>query len=87
MSKASHNHPGQAEPRSYGQTHHHENVEIDLNTAEEQELSQLPMVGPERAKQLVQNRPFKSWQDVEQIAGFSKGMIDDLKSGGAVIAD
>lgn len=84
MGTTKHQHPGQEEPRSYGRTHH-EVHEVDLNTVSEQELADLPMVGPERAKDLVAHRPFESWDDVRKVPGFSVGMIDDLKSGGAVI--
>ena len=56
---------------------------IDLNTATERELADLPMVGPKRARDLIQHRPFRGWDDVERVPGFSKGMVDDLKSGGA----
>jgi DNA uptake protein ComE-like DNA-binding protein len=79
-----HEHPGQAEPRSHGETHHEDRI-VDLNTADEKTLADLPMVGPERARDLMQNRPFHSWDDVEKIPGFDAGMIDDLKSGGAQI--
>jgi DNA uptake protein ComE-like DNA-binding protein len=79
-----HEHPGQNEPRAHRGTYH-ENRIVDLNTASEDELSNLPMVGPERARNLMQHRPFQSWQDVERVPGFSKGVVDDLKSGGAQI--
>ena len=72
------------EPRSYGRTHH-EDFDIDLNKAGKDELAQLPMVGPEKAQALIDSRPFRDWSDVEKIPGFSGGMIDDLKSGGARI--
>ena len=79
-----HKHPGQNEPRSYGQTHHEARI-IDLNTASIDELADLPMVGRERAEAIAKARPFRSWADVERIPGMSAGMIDDLKSGGAQI--
>lgn len=79
---AEHNHPGEQEPRSYGQTHH-ENRMVDLNKASVDELADLPMVGRERAEALAKARPFRSWQDVGKVPGFSSGMVDDLKSGGA----
>lgn len=79
-----HNHPGQGEPRSHGQTHH-ENRVLDLNHASLDELAELPMVGRERAEAISQARPFRSWQDLERVAGVSQGIIDDLKSGGAQI--
>ena len=79
-----HNHPGQDEPRSYGQTHH-EAANLDLNTATQEQIASLPMVGAERACALVNARPFRSWEDVARVPGFSTGMVDDLKSGGAAI--
>ena len=48
MSDYKHDHPGLKEPRSHGETHHEDRI-VDLNTALEQELSDLPMVGPDRA--------------------------------------
>jgi DNA uptake protein ComE-like DNA-binding protein len=84
MADYKHDHPGQKEPRAHGETHH-ENRIVDLNTAPEEELADLPMVGPKRARDLMQHRPFKSWDEVQNVPGFDKGMIDDLKSGGAQI--
>jgi competence ComEA-like helix-hairpin-helix protein len=79
-----HHHPGEREPRAHGEIHH-ENRIVDLNTASQEELEDLPMVGPDKARALVQHRPFRSWEDVERVPGVGKGMIDDLKSGGAQI--
>lgn len=77
-------HPGLRESRSHGETHHEQGV-VDLNTAPEQELANLPMIGAERAKALCERRPFKNWEDIQQVPGFGPGMIDDLKNGGARI--
>ena len=79
-----HDHPGQQEPRAHGEIHHEDRV-VDLNTAPEEVISDLPMVGPERAREICARRPFSSWDDVDRIPGFGKGMVDDLKSGGATI--
>ncbi len=76
-----HRHPDEGEPRAHGETHH-EDLRIDINTASEDQLAELPMVGRERARLLAQHRPFRSWEDVERIPGFSSGMVDDLKSAG-----
>lgn len=84
MAEVKHHHPGQKEPRAHGHIHHEE-LDIDLNSASEQDLAQLPMVGAERAKALIQHRPFHSWDDVKKVPGFDLGMVDDLKSGGARI--
>jgi DNA uptake protein ComE-like DNA-binding protein len=82
MAEYQHNHPGQKEPRAHGETHHEDRM-VDLNTADQKTLEDLPMVGPERARALMAARPFKSWQEVERVPGFDGGMVDDLKSGGA----
>ena len=81
---ANHEHAGENEPRSYDQTHH-EKSNIDLNSASAEEIAKLPMVGPDRANDIVRNRPYRNWEDLEKTPGISKGMIDDLKSGGARI--
>jgi DNA uptake protein ComE-like DNA-binding protein len=56
---------------------------VNLNTASQQELEDLPMVGPKRAKALIAARPLRNWEDVARVPGFELGMIDDLRSGGA----
>ena len=84
MAEFKHEHPGQREPRAHGETHHEHRI-IDLNTAPEEVIADLPMVGPDRARALIQKRPFDTWDDVAQIEGFGPGIIDDLKSGGAQI--
>lgn len=82
MAKTKHRHPGQKEPRSKGRNHH-ELRDVDLNSASEEELAELPVIGAARARALVADRPFDSWDDVLQVEGFSLGLIDDLMSGGA----
>jgi DNA uptake protein ComE-like DNA-binding protein len=84
MAEFKHEHPGQKEPRAHREIHH-ENRIVDLNTAPEEELADLPMIGPKRARDLIQRRPFKSWDDVRNVPGFDRGLVDDLKSGGAQI--
>jgi DNA uptake protein ComE-like DNA-binding protein len=77
-----HGHLGQKEPRSHGEIHH-ELHRVNLNTAKQQEIEDLPMVGPKRAEALMRARPFRSWEDVARVEGMDLGMVDDLKSGGA----
>jgi DNA uptake protein ComE-like DNA-binding protein len=82
MAKTEHHHPGQGELRSYGPTHHEEQS-IDLDNAGLDELAALPMAGRKRAEHLMRHRPFKTWEDVENVPSFDRGMVDDLKSSGA----
>lgn len=57
--------------------------DVDLNTAREDELARLPMVGPERAEALIQRRPFKTWGDVIAVPGIDGGVVAALRDGGA----
>ncbi len=66
---------------------HAKNVIIDLNTADEATLAGLPMVGPEKARMLVEHRPYKKWMDIEKIQGMGGGMVDILAMAGVQIGD
>lgn len=59
---------------------------LNINTASIEELESLPMVGDTRAQYLVENRPYKDWDDVRlKVPSFSETMINDLKKGGATV--
>ncbi len=59
---------------------------VDLNTASEQELERVGGLGQDRARRIVQQRPFQSWEDVKnKIEGFSDKLVEDLKQAGATI--
>ncbi|MGZ4814422.1 MAG: ComEA family DNA-binding protein [Terriglobales bacterium] len=59
---------------------------IDLNSASEQELEQVGGIGPERARRIVEQRPFQSWDDLKnKVEGFSDKLVEDLKEAGATI--
>jgi hypothetical protein len=75
MPRSEHDYPSQAEPRAHGA--------LNLNSASEDELASLPILGPERAKALCRSRPVKGWSDIEKVPGIGKGVVDDLRSGGA----
>ncbi len=64
---------------------------IDLNTANANEIAKIPRIGREHAQQIVeyrdQNGDFNSWDDLNDIPGFSNKLIRDLKSGGAIIGN
>jgi len=60
---------------------------IDRNRASEEELSQVKQIGPERARSIVENRPFESWDDLKEVPGFNDRLIEDLKRNGFTIED
>ncbi len=66
------------DPRSHGETYH-ENLNIDLNFASQEELERLPMVGKERAKLIVENRPLRIGMISGRFLVFRRVMIDDLE--------
>jgi len=78
-------------PESHKQSESHKGKgsthQINLNTAGLEELSQLSMVGKTRSQDIINFRnehgPFKSWEDLDHVPGFSKGMIEDIKRSGA----
>lgn len=56
---------------------------IDLNHADEQDIEQAFQIGRERARRLIENRPFRSWDEVKSVPGFSQSLVDDLRRAGA----
>jgi DNA uptake protein ComE-like DNA-binding protein len=60
-------------------------VSCNLNTASEEELGSLPALGPDHVRALLDARPFQSWEDLKELAGFEGKTIAALKHGGAYI--
>ncbi len=54
----------------------------DLNRATEQELAQIPEIGPERAATIVRLRPFESWEQLRRTHGFDDRLVEQLRSAG-----
>jgi DNA uptake protein ComE-like DNA-binding protein len=58
---------------------------IDLNTASEQEIASIPGVGPDRAKDLIANRPYTDWDEVAEVPGVSESLIEDMIENGVTL--
>jgi predicted DNA-binding helix-hairpin-helix protein len=59
---------------------------VDLNTANQQDLERVGGLGPDRARRIIQQRPFQSWDDLKKkVEGLSDTLVDDLKRAGATI--
>jgi competence ComEA-like helix-hairpin-helix protein len=60
---------------------------VDLNKASEQDLQRVGGIGEERAKRIVENRPFQSWEDLKKVEGFNEKLVEDLKQSGATLGE
>lgn len=60
---------------------------IDLNSADVDQLDQIEGLGRNRAQKLVdfrnQHGPFKTWDDVKKIPGYSEQIVSLIKQSGA----
>jgi len=52
---------------------------INLNTASEKELDELPGVGPATARKIIEARPFSKPEDLLKIPRFGKNKVEKLK--------
>jgi len=44
-------------------------------------------LGQERAKRIIENRPYRSWDDLKRVEGIGDKLTEDLKNAGATIGD
>ena len=59
--------------------------DVDLNTASYHQLVVIPMLGRERARVLLEARPFTRWEQVRHLPDFNDQVVEDLRKGGARI--
>jgi competence protein ComEA len=61
----------------------HVDHKVNINTADEQELSEVSDIGQARARKIVeyrqQNGRFSSVDELENVQGFGKTLTDDEK--------
>jgi hypothetical protein len=58
---------------------------IDLNTASKAELAGFPVIGDERAKTLVEQRPFYDWSEIDDLPGFTPTLVDEIQQQGGYL--
>jgi competence ComEA-like helix-hairpin-helix protein len=56
--------------------------QVNINTASSEELQRITQIGPARARQLIQLRPFTSVDDMDRIPGISSVTIIKIKEQG-----
>ena len=62
-------------------------VHVELNSAAEEQLHLEVGLGPERARRIVEGRPFYNWNDVKRVEGFTDAMVHVLAQSGIELGD
>ncbi len=69
----------------------HVKTEVDINSAGVEELMKLKGLDRKKAQALVdyrdENGAFESWDDLEDVEGFSSRIIEDMKASGATLGE
>lgn len=58
---------------------------VDLNSASPEDLDRVGGLGRDRVERIVQNRPFRSWDDLRDVEGFGGTLVEDLRNAGATL--
>ena len=60
---------------------------ININTASKEELASLPKIDDERAETLVAERPFDSWDEIDELPGFDERLVQDIQRSGGYLGE
>jgi hypothetical protein len=60
---------------------------ININTASKEELATLPKIGEEQAQTLVEERPFSSWDEIDELPGFDERLVRDIQKSGGYLGE
>ncbi len=60
---------------------------ININTASKEELASLPKIDDGRAQTLVEERPFDSWDEIDELPGFDERLVQDIQKGGGYLGE
>lgn len=58
---------------------------VDINTASREELAEFPAIGDDRAKTLVEQRPFYDWSEIDDLPGFTPTLVDEIQQQGGYL--
>ena len=60
---------------------------ININTASKEELASLPKISDERAQVLIDERPFDSWEEIDELPGFDDRLVQDIQKSGGYLGE
>lgn len=52
---------------------------ININTASQSELETLPGIGPSRAQDIIENRPYSSIEEIKKVPGIGEATFQKIK--------
>lgn len=62
-------------------------VKININTASYEELQEIVNIGPDRAEEIINKRPFKTLDELTRISGIGPARLEQIKNQGIAYID